>query len=111
MTTTILSALKASVNYPLSDNNVIPLLITRGLDPDDDFTQVIGKSKEYRLAYADTLRYVVTMVNLQQGGSVTQAAVDAIVGTANAIYREFGEPLIGATADQQSTLKDGTKEW
>jgi len=108
---TILSALKASVNYPLSDNNVTPLLITRGCQPSDEFTQEIGTSKEYRLAYADTLRFVVTMVNLQQGGSVTQAAVNAITGTANAIYRQYGEPLIGEKADALSTLTDGSYEW
>ena len=108
---TILSALKASVNYPLSESNVEPLIITRGLNASDEFTQEIGKSKEYRLAYADTLRFVVTMVNLSQGGSVSQAAVNALAGTANAIYREFDEPLIGESGNELSTLKIATNEW
>ncbi len=108
---TIISALKSSVNYPLGENNVEPLLITRGLDPQGEFTTEIGTSKEYRLAYADTLRYVVTMVNLSQGGSVTMPNASVLAGTANAIYKEFGEPLIGDKGNDISTLTDGSSEW
>lgn len=100
----IFNALKASVNYPLSDDNVNTCLIGRGLDPKDDFETAVADSKEYRLAYADLLRFVVTMVNLSQGGSVTQGAVGEMRGTANAIYKQYGETLIGETADNKSTL-------
>lgn len=93
--TTIKSALLKSVNYPLTEANVEPLIIARGLAGDEALTQEIANSAAYKLAYADILRFVVTMVNLQQGGSVTQAAVSALTGTANAIYRANGEPLIG----------------
>lgn len=102
---TIISALKGSVNYPLSDDNVNTFLIGRGLEPNDDFEKEVFESKEYQLAYADTLRFVVTMVNLSQGGSVSQAAVGEMRGTANAIYKKYGETLIGETADTKSTLK------
>jgi hypothetical protein len=101
---TTLEALKYSVNYPLTDKNVLPLVKTRGLTPEAEFTQSIGTSTAYKLAYADCLRFVVTMVNLQQGGSVTQAAVKALEGTANAIYKANGEPLIGEVADAQPTV-------
>lgn len=101
---TTLEALKKSVNYPLSDSNVIPIVIARGLTADADLTQEIATSTAYKLAYADCLRFVVTMVNLQQGGSVTQAAVKALEGTANAIYKANGEPLIGEVADAQPTV-------
>lgn len=101
---TIFNALKASVNYPLSEDNVMTCLIGRNLEPTDDFDTYVAASKAYRLAYADLLRFVVTMVNLSQGGSVTQAAVGELRGTANAIYRQYGEPLIGEAADTKSTL-------
>ena len=100
----IFNALKASVNYPLSDDNVNTCLIGRGLDPKDDFEPEVAMSKEYRLAYADLLRFLVTASNLSQGGSVTQGAVAEIRGTANSIYKEYGEKLIGETADNKSTL-------
>lgn len=101
---TILSALKSSVNYPLSDDNVNAILIARGLDATDTFDTVDAQSRAYQLAYADLLRFVVTMVNLSQGGSVSQAAVGELRGTANAIYKKYGETLIGETADTKSSL-------
>lgn len=101
---TIFNALKSSVNYPLSEDNVNSFLIGRGIEPDEDFEKEIAESKEYRLAYADTLRFVATMVNLSQGGSVSQAAVAEIRATANAIYKQYGETPIGETADVQSKL-------
>ena len=108
---TVKEALIASVNYPLSEKNVMPQIIIRGLQPDTELTEEVGHSKGYRLAYADTLRYVVTMVNLSQGGSVTMPNAKVLAGTANAIYREYGEPLIGEAADTISTLKNGTNDW
>lgn len=101
---TIHNALKSSVNYPLSQDNVNTFLIGRGLEPEDDYDMYVLESKEYQLAYADVLRFIVTMVNLSQGGSVTQAAVAEMRGTANAIYKKYGETLIGETADNKSTL-------
>lgn len=102
---TLLDALKKSVNYPLSDDNAEVNLTARGLDVYDDFSQEVAQSKAYRLAYADTLRYIVTMVNLSQsGGSITQASVADMRGTANAIYKQYGEPLIGATGEEQTSV-------
>lgn len=100
----ILSALKSSVNYPLSEDNVNTVLIGRGLDPEGNYNTEVFASREYQLAYADILRFIATMVNLSQGGSVTQAAVGEMRGTANAIYKKYGETLIGETADTKSTL-------
>lgn len=95
---TALEAIKSSVNYPLTDANAQTFLIGRGVDPSGEYSAEMAQSKDYRLAYADTLRFLVTMVNLSQGGSVTQAAADLYARTANAIYREYGEALVGADA-------------
>jgi hypothetical protein len=102
---TTLNALKSMVNYPLSEDNVLAIMIARGIEPNDDFDKTDAQTREFQLAYADLLRFVVTMVNLQQGGSVTQAAVGELRGTANAIYKKYGEVLIGETADTRSTLQ------
>ena len=96
---TNLEALTYSVNYPLESNHVEPILVKRGLSSVEVFTQEVANSKAYELAYADVLRFVVTMVNLEQCGKITQAEVSALTGTANAIYRKYGESLIGETAD------------
>lgn len=103
---TTLDALKNSVNYPLSDENAEVNLTARGIDTYEDFSQEVAQSRAYQLAYADTLRYVVTMVNLSQsGGSISQASVADMRGTANAIYKKYGEPLIGAKGEEQSLVK------
>ena len=65
---TNLEALTYSVNYPLESNHVEPILVKRGLSSVEVFTQEVANSKAYELAYADVLRFVVTMVNLEQGG-------------------------------------------
>lgn len=100
---TILESLKSSVNYPLTDSNALTFLIGRGIEGSGTFTKEVAQSKDYRLAYADTLRFVLTMVNLSQGGSVTQAAAAELRGTANAIYAEYGETLIGEKAKPKVT--------
>lgn len=102
---TTAEALKYSVNYPLSDSNVLPILTKRNLVADEEFTTEIANSKEYELSYADVLRFVVTMVNLSQGGSVTQASVASLAGTANAIYRKYGESEIGEVASSKPIVE------
>lgn len=95
---TISEAIINCVNYPLTEGQTTPLLIKRGLDATATFTAEIANSQAYELAYADVLRFVATMVNLSQGGSVTQASVKELIGTANAIYRRYGEGVIGDSA-------------
>lgn len=96
---TTLQALKARVNYPLTDIQAQEKLDGRGVDPSIEFSVSVAESKEFRLAYADTLRFVITMVNLSQGGSITAQNMAAIRGTANAIYKKYGEELIGEKGD------------
>jgi len=108
---TNLQALKARVNYPQSDAQAEVNLIARGVATDGEFSEDVAKSKGFRLAYADTLRFLVTMVNLSQGGSITAQSIPEIRATANAIYKEYGEPLIGESGDQQSVLSDATDRW
>lgn len=102
----IIDALINSVNYPLSENNVLPICLKRNLDPDSELSGVVANSKEYELAYADCLRFVVTMVNLSQGGgSVQQASTEQLQGMANTIYAKYGELLIGASNQPKVTIR------
>lgn len=101
---TILEALKARVNYPLTDLQAMEKLIGRDLDPAAGFDASVASGQPFELAYADTLRFVITMVNLSQGGSITAQNMAGIRGTANAIYKKYGEPLIGETGDAQPTV-------
>lgn len=106
---TNLQALKNIVNYPLSDAQAEQKLIGRGVDTASEYSATINNSKNFRLAYADTLRMIITMVNLSQsGGSISAQNTADIRNTANAIYRQYGETLIG---EQPSILKDASDKW
>ena len=108
---TNLQALKARVNYPQSDAQAEVNLIARGVATDGEFSEDVAKSKGFRLAYADTLRFLVTMVNLSQGGSITAQSIPEIRATANAIYKEYGETEIGTTGEQPNVIEDESQNW
>ena len=108
---TNLQALKARVNYPQSDANAEVNLIARGVAKDGEFSEDIANSKGFRLAYADTLRFIVTMVNLSQGGSITAQSIPEIRATANAIYKEYGETEIGTTGEKPNVIEDCSDDW
>lgn len=108
---TNLEAIKARVNYPLSNAQAEEKLIARGCAPAGEYGSEVAQSREFELAYADTLRLVVTMVNLSQGGSITAQATAEIRGTANAIYNKYGETLIGETGEEQNVISDASDRW
>lgn len=101
---TTLQALKARVNYPLTDIQAQEKLDGRGVNPSEEFSVSVAESREFQLAYADTLRFIITMVNLSQGGSITAQNMAGIRGTANAIYKKYGEEQIGEMGDSQPTV-------
>ena len=86
-------------------------LIARGVAKDGEFSEDIANSKGFRLAYADTLRFIVTMVNLSQGGSITAQSIPEIRATANAIYKEYGETEIGTTGEKPNVIEDESQNW
>lgn len=108
---TIIEALRKSVsNYPLESANIEPICIKRGLDGDNELTTDVANSKGYELATADIYKFLIMSVNLSQSGaSVTKSDVEHWVGSANAIYRKYGEPIIGSTADERPSVKFGYK--
>ena len=101
---TILEAIKARVNYPMTENQALEKITARGLDATEEYDSEVASSQAFQLAYADTLRFVITMVNLSQGGSITAQNMAGIRGTANAIYKKYGEPLIGELGDSEPTV-------
>lgn len=108
---TNIEAIKARVNYPLTDSQAEEKLISRGVEPLEEYLADVAESKPFRLAYADTLRFILTMVNLSQGGSISAQNPAGIRGTANAIYRQYGEPLIGESGEELSTISDISYMW
>lgn len=108
---TNLQALKARVNYPLTDAQAEEKLYGRGVQPDEFYDIGVSETKAFQLAYADTLRFIITMVNLSQGGSITAQSVPEIRATANAIYKKYGETEIGTTGEQPNVIEDESDNW
>ena len=93
---TILEALRSGVsNYPFDDLSIEAIAVERGLSIGEEFTTAVATMRPYQLAKADCIRYVLSMVNLQQGGAaVSQTDIRTKIALANAIYRRYHEPLI-----------------
>lgn len=107
---TIKEALKSDVSYPIPDAFFDKTFITRGLKGSDEFTQEIGVSKSYRLAYADCLKRHITAVNMSEYGlSVSLADRDKIVNIANGIYGQYGEPLL--QTESEPTIEYIGEDW
>ena len=103
---TALEAIKARVNYPLTNSQAEEKLIARGVSPEAGYTSELAQSRAFLLAYADTLRLVLTMVNLSQGGSITAADRSDLRDIMNGIYRRYGEDATGA-----SMIADVSDKW
>ena len=84
---TYLEALKAKIDYPLTDNAFILALEDRGLTSTDTYT----KGKLFDLAYADCLTQLVTMVDKKEGSfSLSFSEKENIIRIANGIYARYG---------------------
>lgn len=85
---TYLEALKAKVDYPLSDNAFILALEDRVLTSTDTYV----KGKSFDLAYADCLCVLVTMADKKEGShfSISISEKQNLIKLANGIYTKYG---------------------
>ena len=88
---TILEAIKESVGYPISPNRANMTLIKRGLTGTDEATQDVLNSKEFELATADLMFWLITTANVSEGGySVSLTEKASIKEIASGIYQKWG---------------------
>lgn len=94
-TLTVLSALKAQVQYPLPENFYASVMMKRGLD-DTECTSEILNSLEFKGCMADCLKQIVLYPNsVSEGGmSISKAYKNDLLFLANRLYREIGEDPI-----------------
>uniref|UniRef100_A0A6M3JWL0 Uncharacterized protein n=1 Tax=viral metagenome TaxID=1070528 RepID=A0A6M3JWL0_9ZZZZ len=84
---TNLEAIKAKLNYPLSENAFILALEDRGIYSEGVY--VSGES--FDLAYADAITTLVTAPNIQEGGfTVSLADKTSLLNLADKIYTKYG---------------------
>lgn len=94
---TYLEAIKARLNYPLSDNAFVLALEDRGLTS----TETYVKGQAFDLAYADAIMTLVTAPNIREGGySLSLSDKGNLTKLANGIYVKYGavNSLIRPTA-------------
>ena len=84
---TYLEAIKAKVDYPLSDNAFTLALEDRGLVSTDTYV----KGKLFDLAYADCLTMLVTQADKKEGSfSISFSEKETLLKLANGIYSRYG---------------------
>ena len=84
---TNLEALKARLNYPLSDNSYILALSDRGLVS----TATYADQRSLELSQADLIYILVTSPNITESGySVSISDKASILKIADGIYQKYG---------------------
>jgi hypothetical protein len=84
---TNLEAIKAKLNYPLSENAFILVLFDRGLTSAGIYTS----SQSFDLAYADAITTLVTAPNVTEGGfTVSLTDKTSLLNLADGIYTKYG---------------------
>jgi hypothetical protein len=84
---TYLEAIKAKLNYPLTDNAFTLALTDRGITASADYSN----STAFQLAYADTIMTLVTSPNVSEGGySISLSEKESLKKLAQGIYESCG---------------------
>lgn len=101
---TNLEALKAAVNYPISDANAELILIDRKLSKDSVYA---GISPDFELAKADALIFLCSGGNVSEGGySVSVSEKQIMLKIASGIYEKHG-----VSNPSASKIKDVSSKW
>jgi hypothetical protein len=88
---TILEAIKESVGYPISDNRAQMTLIKRGLTGSNEANQDVLNSREFELATADLMMWLITAANVSEGGySISVSDKKTLKDIASGIYSKYG---------------------
>ncbi len=100
---TVFEALKSCVGYRVPDGTIEDIAVRRGIHKllQTEVSTSVMDSGAYALCEADIMKYLTTVANIGEGGvSITMSEKNILVGTANAIYAKYGQPLVGESALQ-----------
>ena len=97
---TIKQALIDEIHYPISLGYVENKMIERQLKGDDEYTNEISKSKEWKGALADCLYSLIQAVSLSESdksvGTLSDKDKERLLVRINALYKSIGEaPVLG----------------
>lgn len=101
---TNLEALKAKLNYPLSDNSYTVALQDRDLMANSVY---VG-GRAFDLAYADVINTLVTSPDSKEGGyTISLTDKDKLLRLADGIYKTYGEtnPMSESSQKAKVTIR------
>lgn len=101
---TTIEALKASVNYPISDNQAMLAITDRGITSTDVYA---GITEAFELAKADILMMLASSANIQEGGyTISMTEKSNMMKMASQIYTKYGveNPLA-------PKMRDASNRW
>ena len=102
-------ALRAAINYPLSDDAITKALIEAGLNGDDEFTA--ADSKAIDICAAGLILVLITSANETEGGfSLSVSDRTSLLTTRSLLLRKWGEPDNMIAQAVQPVIK-GIKKW
>jgi hypothetical protein len=88
---TLLEAIKESIGYPISEKRAEMTLIKRGLNKTDEATEAVLNSKNFELATADLMFWMLTAANVSEGGfSLSISDKATLKELASGIYTKHG---------------------
>ena len=103
---TLLEAIKESIGYPISEKRAEMTLIKRGLTKTEEATETVLNSKNFELATADLMFWMLTAANVSEGGfSISISDKATLKELASGIYSKYG------IADPTSPKAAFTSPW
>lgn len=88
---TILEAIKEAIGYQISTNRANMTLIKRGLTGTGEATQAVLTSREFELATADLIYWMITTPNISEGGyHLTITDKKTLQQIASGIFSKWG---------------------
>lgn len=91
---TVSQALKGLSPFPIPTNTIMSVGIGRGITLDEEATEDILNSKEYKLACADIYMFLARACSVSQGGQSYQWAADDkgnFLRLAYTLYGQYGD--------------------
>lgn len=88
---TILEAIKESIGYPISEKMAEMTLLKRGMNKTDEATETVLNSKNFELATADLMFWMITVTNFSENGiSLSVTDKSTLKELASGIYAKHG---------------------
>jgi hypothetical protein len=109
----ILQAILDEVYYPINEGLVENKIISRRMDPDEEYSADVAESDPFKGALADTLLTLIQQVNVSEAdksfGALTDKQREALLTRINNLYKAIGEEEVELEAKPMVYIN--TESW